>query len=157
MEIGIISVGKINSSWIKEGIDLYESRLEKYIKFSPIVLPDLKNSKSLTIETIKEEEGKSILSKITSSDYVVLMDERGNEKTSREFSEWFQKQMNNGRKRVLFVIGGPYGFSQSVYSRADSLIALSKMTFTHEMAKLILTEQLYRVFTILKGEPYHHD
>lgn len=157
MEICILSVGKISASWIKQGIDQYESRILKYIKFTQWVIPDIKSSKSLSKEIIKEEEGKLLLNNITSSDFVVIMDEKGIELTSRSFSEWIQKQMNSGRKRLVFVIGGPYGFSNEIYKRADYKIALSKFTFTHEMAKLILTEQIYRGMTILKGEPYHHD
>lgn len=153
----MVSVGKISSSWIQEGINLFESRIGKYIKFSSIIIPDIRNSKSLSKENIKEEEGKAILNNIQSSDLMVLLDEKGKEFTSREFSDWIQKQMNSGRKRLMLVIGGPFGFSNDVYNRADYKIALSKMTFTHEMAKLILSEQIYRVMTILKGEPYHHD
>ena len=157
MEIVVLSVGKITSLWIKEGVDLFESRLHKYIKFSSIIIPDIKNSKTLTRETIKEEEGKLILDKILSSDFVVIMDEKGNEYSSREMAQWIQKQMNAGKKRIVFIIGGPFGFSVPVYERANAKISLSRMTFTHEMAKLILSEQLYRSMTIIKGEPYHHD
>lgn len=157
MEIVLLSVGKISSSWIQQGIELYEKRIVRYIKFSSVIIPDIKNSKSLSIENIKEEEGKIICSNFNQSDYVVLMDEKGKEFSSRGFSDWIQKQMNGGLKRLVLVIGGPYGFSRGVYTRANSLISLSKLTFTHEMAKLILTEQIYRSFTILKGEPYHHD
>lgn len=153
----MVGVGKISSSWIQEGINLFESRIGKYIKFSSIIIPDIRNSKSLSKENIKEEEGKAILNNIQSSDLMVLLDEKGKEFTSREFSDWIQKQMNSGRKRLMLVIGGPFGFANDVYNRADYKIALSKMTFTHEMAKLILSEQIYRVMTILKGEPYHHD
>ncbi|MCH5227482.1 MAG: 23S rRNA (pseudouridine(1915)-N(3))-methyltransferase RlmH [Muribaculaceae bacterium] len=157
MEITVISVGKINSSWIQEGIQLFESRIKRYIKYSPIIIPDIRNSKSLSKETIKEEEGKLIMENLASSDIVVIMDEKGKEFTSRDFSEWIQKQMVGGRKRLVLVIGGPYGFSKAVADKADYKISLSKMTFTHEMAKLILTEQIYRAMTILRGEPYHHD
>lgn len=157
MEICVLSVGKISTSWIKDGIELFESRIGKYIKFSCITVPDIKNAKNLSKESLKEEEGKFIMSNILQSDYVVLMDEGGKELTSRDFASWIQKQMNSGRKRLVMIIGGPFGFSQDIYQRADFKVALSKMTFTHEMAKLILSEQLYRAMTILKGEPYHHD
>ena len=157
MEICVLSVGKISSTWIQQGIELFETRIGKYLKFSTIILPDIKNAKSLSIETIKEEEGKLILNKLQPSDHVVLMDEKGKEYSSREFADWIQRQMNSGRKRLVIIIGGPFGFSNSVYERANSKIALSKMTFTHEMAKLVLSEQIYRAMTILKGEPYHHD
>lgn len=157
MDICVLSIGKISSQWIKQGLDLFETRLKKYVSFNPLILPDVKNAKSLSIDLIKDEESKMIASQLNSSDYVVLMDEQGKEFTSRQFSEWFQKQMNSGKKRLVLIIGGPYGFSQNIYERADSKIALSKMTFTHEMAKLLLTEQIYRAFSILRGEPYHHD
>lgn len=157
MEICVISVGKISSTWIQEGIRLFESRIGKYVKYSAIIIPDIRNSKTFTKEILKEEEGKIILNHISTSDYVVLMDEKGNEFTSRDFSSWIQKQMNAARKRLVLVIGGPFGFSNSVYERADYKLALSKMTLTHEMAKLFLSEQIYRAMTILKGEPYHHD
>lgn len=157
MEICVLSVGKINTSWISEGIKLFESRIVRYIKFTSVIIPDLKNAKSLTKDTIKEEEGKLILQQIHTSDFVVLMDEKGKEYTSREFADWIQRLMNSGRKKLVLVIGGPFGFSKMVYARADFKIALSSLTFTHEMAKLILSEQIYRAMTILKGEPYHHD
>ena len=157
MEITCVSVGKVSNPWLRQGIDIFESRISKYIKFSSVIVPDLKNSKNLSKESIKEEEGKAILNLLNSSDYVVLLDEKGKEFTSKEFAFWIQKQMNTGKKRILLVIGGPFGFSETVYFRADFKIALSKMTFPHEMAKLILTEQIYRCMTILKGEPYHHD
>lgn len=157
MELCVISVGKISSSWIQEGTNLFKSRIDKYLKFYFQIIPDIKNSKSLSKESIKEEEGKAILSTLNNSDFVILMDEKGKEHTSKGFAEWIQKQMNSGRKRLVLVIGGPFGFSKEVYSRANSLISLSQMTLTHEMAKLLLTEQIYRAMTILKGEPYHHE
>lgn len=157
MEISLISVGKVSLKWVEEALKQYEIRIPKYIKYSNRIIPDIKNSRNLNKESQKEEEGKLILSSITPSDFVVIMDERGNEFTSREFADFIQKQMNSGRKRLTFVVGGPYGFSEEIYQRADYKIALSKMTFTHEMARLILTEQIYRGLTILKGEPYHHD
>lgn len=157
MEICVLSIGKISTNWILEGLNQFEPRINRYNKFSSIILPDVKNSKSLSKETLKEEEGRLIISQLNSSDHVVIMDEKGIEFTSRGYAEWIQKQMNTGKKRLVIVIGGPYGFSKDVYARADSKIALSLMTFTHEMAKLIVTEQIYRAMTILKGEPYHHD
>ncbi|MCH5222503.1 MAG: 23S rRNA (pseudouridine(1915)-N(3))-methyltransferase RlmH [Muribaculaceae bacterium] len=157
MDIVLLSIGKVSSSWIKEGISLFESRIEKYLKFVNKELPDIKNGKSLAIDKIKELEGKILISEFCSSDIVVLLDEKGKEFSSRDFSVWVQKQLSTGKKRLIFVIGGPYGFSEEVYKKADFKISLSKMTFTHEMAKLFFTEQIYRAMTILKGEPYHHD
>lgn len=157
MEICVLSIGKITSSWIRQGIQNFEERLPHYIKFSSHIIPDVKGNRALTKESQKEEEGKAILNFLLQSDFVVLMDEKGKEFSSREFSDWIQKQMNCGRKRMVIIIGGPFGFTESVYQRCDYKIALSKMTFTHEMAKLILSEQLYRAMTILRNEPYHHD
>ena len=157
MDLVLLSVGKTSTPWIKSGVMEFERRLEKYIKFNSKELPDIKNAKSLTIDKIKTEEGKIILNELSNGDFVALLDEKGKEYTSREFSSWVQKQFSSGKKRLVFIIGGPYGFSEDVYKRADSKITLSKMTFTHEMAKLFFTEQIYRSMTILKGEPYHHD
>lgn len=157
MEICVLNVGKSATPWIEEGINIYNTRIKKYIKFSSLSLPDIKNVKSLTKEMIKEEEGKILMQQFLPSDFVVLLDEKGKEYTSREYAEWIQKQMNSGKKRMILVIGGPYGFSKEIYERADAKIALSKMTFTHEMAKLLILEQTYRAMTIMKGEPYHHD
>lgn len=157
MDICLISVGKINSNWIQEGLSIFESRLNRYVKFYTLIVPDIKNSKGLSHEAQKEEEGRAILKQINNSDYVVLLDERGRDLTSRDFSEWIQRQMNSGIKKLCLIIGGPYGFSKAIYDRSNYKIALSKMTFTHEMAKLLVTEQIYRAFTILRGEPYHHD
>ena len=157
MEITVLSIGKVASRWIKDGVEIFEDRIGKYIKYSSLTIPDVKISKALSKENIKEEEGKLIIQNVSPSDFVVLMDEKGQEFTSKEFAGWIQKQMNAARKRIVFVLGGPFGFSNAVYSRADYKIALSKMTFTHEMAKLILSEQIYRGLTILKGEPYHHE
>ncbi|MCH5225984.1 MAG: 23S rRNA (pseudouridine(1915)-N(3))-methyltransferase RlmH [Muribaculaceae bacterium] len=157
MEINLLSIGKISSEWIQKGLENFESRIGKYIKYSTTIIPDIRNSKALNSEQQKEEEGRAIINRLQPSDFVVIMDERGLEQTSREFASWLQRQMNTGRKRIVLIIGGPFGFSDDVYRRADCKLSLSKMTFTHEMAKLFLTEQIYRAMTILRGEPYHHD
>jgi 23S rRNA (pseudouridine1915-N3)-methyltransferase len=127
-----------------------------YVRFSFEIIPDLKNSKNLSKRLQKEEEGKLILSKISNSDRLILLDENGQEMNSVGFSDFLQKQMNSGLKRLVLVIGGPYGFSEDVYKKASSKLALSKMTFSHQMVRLFIIEQLYRSFTILKNEPYHH-
>ena len=127
-----------------------------YVRFSFEIIPDLKNSKNLSEKLQKEEEGKIILSKISNSDRLILLDENGQEMNSVGFSNFLQKQMNSGLKRLVLVIGGPYGFSEAVYKKASSKLALSKMTFSHQMVRLFIIEQLYRSFTILKNEPYHH-
>lgn len=157
MDILLITVGKTTTDYIQTGIDEYCKRLKRYIQFSIKCLPDIKNSRKLTESQQKMEEGKTILSELSVSDFVVLLDERGEMMTSRGFSEFIQKGMLGGKKRMVFIVGGPYGFSQDVYSRANSKLSFSKMTFSHEMIRLFFTEQVYRAMTILKGEPYHHD
>ena len=152
-----MSIGRVSLPWIKQGVDTFKQRISKYAKFSLKELPDIRNAGSLPLSRIKEEEGKLILNEITQSDLICILDEKGKEFTSREFSHWVQKQLASGRKRLVFIIGGPFGFSQDVYDRGDYKLSLSKMTFTHEMAKLFFTEQIYRAFTILNNEPYHHD
>ncbi len=157
MDITLITVGKTSTDYIQTGINEYCKRLKRYIPFSIKCLPDIKNARKLTDIQQKEEEGKVILSELSSSDHVVLLDERGEMLTSREFSSFIQKGMLSGKKRMAFIIGGPYGFSKDVYARADAKLSFSRMTFSHEMIRLFFTEQVYRAMTILKGEPYHHD
>ncbi|MDE6443737.1 MAG: 23S rRNA (pseudouridine(1915)-N(3))-methyltransferase RlmH [Muribaculaceae bacterium] len=157
MEIILLTIGKTSQTFIQAGIDEYLKRLKRYVSFKIETIPDLKSAKSLTAELQKEKEGDAILNSITTSDFCILLDERGKEYTSVEFSGRLQKIMASGRKRAVFIVGGPYGFSQAVYNRADEKISFSKMTFTHEMIRLFFTEQIYRAMTILKGEPYHHD
>ncbi len=157
MEITLITIGKTTTDYIQTGIDEYCKRLKRYIPFSIKCLPDIKNSRKLTETQQKEEEGKLILSEVSSSDNVVLLDERGDMLTSRGFADFIQKGMLGGKKRLVFIVGGPYGFSQDVYAIANSKLSFSRMTFSHEMIRLFFTEQVYRAMTILRGEPYHHD
>ena len=156
MEISLIVIGKTNARYLQEGIEEYIKRLKHYIPYSITVLPDIKNTKKLTEEQQKEAEGKLMLDALKPGDCLVLLDERGKEFTSVAFADYLQRKMNAGLRRLVFVIGGPYGFSQSVYDRADEKISLSKMTFSHEMIRLFFTEQIYRAMTIQRGEPYHH-
>lgn len=155
MEVMILGIGKTNTGFIATGIEEYTQRLKRYITIKTLWLKDV--NRKISEDQQKETEGCQILDNIQPSDLVSLLDEHGKEFTSREFSGWMQKQLASGRKRLIFVIGGPYGFSQSVYKRADGMISLSKMTFNHEMVRLFFVEQLYRAMTILRGEPYHHD
>ena len=157
MEITLITVGKTTTEYIQTGINEYIKRLKRYIPFSIKHLPDIKNARKLSENQQKEEEGKLILAELSASDHVVLLDERGMMLTSREFSDFLQKGMLGGKKRMIFLVGGPYGFSHAVYERANAKLSFSKMTFSHEMIRLFFTEQVYRAMTILKGEPYHHD
>lgn len=157
MKISLLAVGKIVGSEVRSLVDMYVSRIVHYMPFEHIQLPDLKNSRSLTHDQQKQAEGKMILDLVKSSDFVILLDERGRQYTSREFAALIDQKANTLSGRLIFVVGGPYGFSQEVYNRANGLIALSKMTFPHEVARLLIAEQIYRAMTIRKGEPYHHD
>ena len=156
MKVELIQIGKTSDSYIREGIHVYEKRLKNYITFESITLPDLKNTSALSVEQQKGMEGKLILNKVNPDTYLVLLDENGTNFSSVEFSKFIQKQILNSIKSIVFVIGGPYGFSKVVYDRANFKISLSKMTFSHQMVRLIFMEQLYRAMTIMKNEPYHH-
>jgi 23S rRNA (pseudouridine1915-N3)-methyltransferase len=156
MKITLILIGKTNDAYLKDGIDIYWKRLKNYISIELRVIPDLKSTKNLSFEQQKEMEGNLILNSLKPSDQVVLLDEKGKQCSSVEFSEYLQKKMTGNTKNLVFVIGGPYGFSQAVYARSKESISLSPMTFSHQMVRLIFIEQIYRAFTILKGEPYHH-
>ncbi|WP_314204915.1 23S rRNA (pseudouridine(1915)-N(3))-methyltransferase RlmH [Capnocytophaga bilenii] len=156
MNIKLIAIGKTDSAALQQLISTYEKRLVRYINFELQLLPDIKNSKSLTEELQKVKEGELILSNVESSHYLILLDERGKEYTSVAFADELQKKMNTSIKQLTFVIGGPYGFSQEVYNRANGKLSLSKLTFSHQMIRLFFIEQLYRAFTILRNEPYHH-
>ena len=157
MKITLMVVGKTTTGYLKPGIDDYTSRLKHYVPFDIQYVQDVKNTRNLSELQQKQNEGRSILASVDKSDYVVLLDEHGREMTSVQFSEYIQKRMSSGARRVVFVIGGPYGFSQEVYDRANEKISLSKMTFSHEMVRVIFAEQIYRAFTILNHEPYHHE
>ncbi|CEN37481.1 23S rRNA (pseudouridine(1915)-N(3))-methyltransferase RlmH [Capnocytophaga cynodegmi] len=156
MNIKLIAIGKTDNSALQQLIADYEKRLSHYVNFQMQIILDIKNSKSLSEEQQKMKEGELILKNIENSHHLILLDERGKEYTSVGFSEFLQKQMNTGTKQLVFVIGGPYGFSEEVYQRANGKLSLSKLTFSHQMIRLFFVEQIYRAFTILKNEPYHH-
>ncbi len=156
MNIKLLAIGKTDNKQLEDLISNYLKRLGFYVKFNFEIIPDLKNAKNLNESQQKEKEGKLILEKVENSDIIVLLDENGKQYDSVGFSELLQKHMNSGIKRLVFVIGGPYGFSPDIYNRANSKLSLSKMTFSHQMIRLFFVEQLYRGFTILKNEPYHH-
>ena len=156
MNIKLIAVGKTDNPALQQLINTYEKRLSYYINFDLQLLPDIKNNKSLSEEQQKIKEGELILSYVEPSHHLILLDERGKEYTSIAFADELQKKMNTSIKQLTFVIGGPYGFSQAVYQRANSKLSLSKLTFSHQMIRLFFVEQLYRAFTILRNEPYHH-
>ena len=156
MQIKLLAIGKTDNKQLQQLIEDYQKRLSHYIKFSLEIIPDLKNSKNLSETQLKQKEGELILNKISNTDVLILLDENGKQLNSVEFSNYLQKHMNSGIKQLVFVIGGPYGFSQEVYNKAQGKLSLSKMTFSHQMVRLFFIEQLYRGFTILRNEPYHH-
>lgn len=156
MKIELAVIGKTSIGYLKQGIDEYIKRLKHYVPFEIKYIDDIKNTKNISEDQQKRTEGAKILSLLDKSDFVVLLDEHGKEYTSMQYSSYIQKRMLSGAKKVVFVIGGPYGFSQEVYDRANDKISFSKMTFNHEMIRLIFTEQLYRAYTIINHEPYHH-
>lgn len=158
MKIVILAIGKTQTPYLAQGIDIYLKRLQHYLDVELVQLPDLRDTRKLTTDMQKVKEGEVLLAQLQPSDHVTLLDERGEVMTSRRFAQSLDKRMASGAlKRMVFVIGGPYGFSQAVYDRANAKLSLSAMTFSHEMVRLFFIEQIYRAMTILRGEPYHHD
>lgn len=157
MQIKVLAIGKTDDKNLQVLIEKYLRRLVHYIQVDLELLPDIKNAKKLSVTEQKRLEGELILKKLKPGDQVVLLDEKGKEFRSMEFSRYLQKKMNAGTRQLVMVIGGPYGFSEEVYQRADGKLSLSKMTFSHQMIRLFLVEQIYRAFTILRNEPYHHE
>ena len=157
MKITLLTVGKTDRDWVRQGLEIYVSRLRHYIPFTLTEIPELKNVSALSKDQIKVKEGELILKNLKPADDVILLDEHGKEYTSVQLAGNLQGKINYECKDIVFVIGGAYGFSDAVYARANSKISLSKMTFSHQMVRTIFTEQLYRAFTIMKGEPYHHE
>lgn len=157
MKATLILVGKTVDKRFAELISEYTNRLKHYISFEINTIPELKNTKSLTSEQQKNSEAELIIKNLQPSDYVVLLDEHGKEMRSAEMADWMKRKMNTINKRIVFIIGGPYGFSQKIYDIAHEKLSMSKMTFSHQMIRLIFVEQLYRSMTILNGEPYHHE
>ncbi len=157
MNIELIVVGKTDQKEVEALVEMYAKRINRYCKFSITTLADVRNTKNMASSRQKQLEGEAILRLVGEGDCLTLMDERGAQYTSMEYAQWLQKRMLSGVKRLVLVIGGPYGFSEEVYKRADQKISLSKMTFSHQIVRAIFTEQLYRAFTILHNEPYHHE
>lgn len=157
MKITLVCIGKTDDKYIQEGIDKYNKRLKHYITFNIVVLPDVKNVKNLSQSQQKEKEAELFNKHIQNTDCVVLLDERGKEYSSIEFSSFLEKKMIASVQHIVFLVGGPYGFSEEIKQRANSLVSLSKMTFSHQMVRLFFVEQIYRAYTIMKGEPYHHE
>lgn len=156
MKLTLVTVGKTDVPWVREGLQLYAARLQHYVRFEIKEIPELKNTGALSEEQIKEKEGALILKETEGTD-MILLDEHGKEYRSLEFAKEIQNRLNRGGRDICFVIGGAYGFSPDVYSKAAGKLSLSKMTFSHQMVRTIFAEQLYRAFTIIKGEPYHHE
>lgn len=157
MKIVLTVVGKTTDKHFIASIDEYVQRINHYVPFSVDVVPELKGTKNLSEKEQKEREGELILKSFVPGDYIVLLDEHGSERRSIEFAQWMQKKMAAGPKRLLFVVGGPYGFSEAVYAAAQEKVSLSQMTLSHQMIRLLFVEQIYRALTILNGEPYHHE
>jgi 23S rRNA (pseudouridine1915-N3)-methyltransferase len=157
MKIVLLVIGKTDANYFVEAIKEYSDRLQHYIPFDLIVIPDLKNAKNMTDQQQKEREGGLILRNLQVGDQLVLLDEKGKEFTSVKFADYLARKMQIVPKRLVFVVGGPYGFSETVYKNAKESVTLSRMTFSHQMVRLIFVEQLYRAMTILRGEPYHHE
>lgn len=157
MRITLLLVGKTVNKHFVELIDDYAARVKHYVGFDIVTIPELKNTKNLSADQQKQQEGELIQKQLQAGDHVVLLDEHGKELRSVEFSRWMEQKMQTVGKRLVFIIGGPYGFSPDVYAKANEKLSLSKMTFSHQMVRLIFVEQLYRAMTIMKGEPYHHE
>jgi len=157
MKITLLVVGKTEDKYLIEGIEKYLKRLKHYIGFNLLVIPDVKNTKNLTTDQQKSKEADLILKQLNNTDTIVLLDEKGKKYTSVLFSDYLNKQMIGSVQHLMFIIGGPYGFDERIYERANGSISLSDMTFSHQMVRLFFVEQLYRAFSILKGEPYHHE
>jgi 23S rRNA (pseudouridine1915-N3)-methyltransferase len=157
MKITLLQTGKTTDKHISELADLYSNRIKKYTGFEIITIPDVKNTKNMPVQEQKAKEATKIIQSVTDDDYIILLDERGKELRTLEFSGTLEKMFFLPKKRIVFIIGGPWGFSEAVYKRADYKMSLSKMTYPHQLVRLLFLEQLYRVFTIIKGEPYHHE
>ena len=157
MKIALVVIGKTDANYFAQAIAEYTNRLTHYIPYEMVVIPDIKNVKNLSEAQQKEKEGEMILKAMQPGDYLVLLDERGKDFSSMQFATYIEKKMHAVSKRLVFVVGGPYGFSESVYKASSEKISLSKMTFSHQMIRLIFVEQIYRAMTILNNEPYHHE
>lgn len=157
MKVTLLCVGKTDEEYLQKGIEKYLKRLKHYVSFEVAIIPDLKQTKNLTEKQQREKEGQAMLKQVHPTDMLVLMDERGKTLRSVEFAAFFEKQMLNSVPHIVFGVGGPYGFDDAVYQRANSIMSLSTMTFSHQMVRLFFVEQVYRAFSIIRGEPYHHE
>ena len=156
MKTALLQMEKTTEGYVSEGLEIYSSRIRKYTGFEIITIADIKNTRNMPSGEQKIKEGRKIVEALGKNDYIILLDERGKELDTSEFARWIEKKLADSGKRLVFIIGGAWGFSEELYSRADSNFSLSKMTFPHQMVRLLFAEQLYRAFTIIKGDPYHH-
>lgn len=156
MKIDLVVIGKTNMSFVSAGMEEYLKRLRRYTKFDIVVLPDIKGAKNMSFTEIKQREGDMLLTTLAEYDYIVLLDEKGKNPTSEEFAQWIENKNMQSIKKLCFVVGGAYGFSEGVYAKAKEKVSISRMTFSHQMIRLLFIEQLYRAFTIINDEPYHH-
>ncbi len=156
MKTALLQMGKTTEGYVSEGLEIYSSRIRKYTGFEIITIADIKNTRNMPSGEQKIKEGRKIVEALGKNDYIILLDERGKELDTSEFARWIEKKLADSGKRLVFIIGGAWGFSEELYSRADFSLSLSKMTFPHQMVRLLFAEQLYRAFTIIKGDPYHH-
>ncbi len=157
MKVELWSIGKTAFSYLEEGMAVYEKRLPHYLPFATAILPDIKNAGSLNPDQLKQKEGELVISQLKKEDLLVLLDERGKQLTSVEFANFMEQKLQLGSRRLVFIVGGAWGFSEAIYQRADHKLSLSKMTFSHQMVRLFFLEQLYRAMTILRGESYHNE
>lgn len=156
MKVELWAIGKTNDKYLQEGVEIFEKRLKNYLPFGLVVLPDVK-VKTVDSQSVKKEEGKIVLSKLAPDDWLVLLDEQGQQFTSMELSRWLERRLGDSRRKMVFLIGGAFGFSPDVYARSNESLALSKLTFSHQMVRLFCLEQIYRAMTILRNEPYHNE
>jgi len=157
MKLVLVQTGKTDEAYIREGVDEYEKRIAKYAKYESLTLPDIRNAKNMPSQVITEKEAVKMLEVIRPDDMVILLDDKGKEFTTLQFSAFLSEKMMSSKKRILFVIGGAWGFHESIYSRADCKVSLSKLTFSHQLVRLLFAEQLYRALTVIAGDPYHHE
>lgn len=157
MKLTLLQTGKTDEAYIREGIAGYEKRLIKYSRYETVTLPDIRNAKNMPVLVIREKEAAKMLEVIKPDDLVILLDDKGKEFTTLQFASFLSEKMMSSKKRMLFIIGGAWGFHESIYARADYKVSLSKLTFSHQMVRLLFTEQLYRALTVIAGDPYHHE
>jgi len=157
MKIALLQTGKTSEGYISQGTGIYSNRIRKYIPFEIFTVPEIRNTRNMTSREQKEREGEKILKYLSGDDFTVILDEKGRERTTIEFSEWLEKAFMLPKKRILFIIGGPWGFSDDVYNKSDERLSLSRFTFSHQMVRLLFLEQLYRALTVINGDPYHHE